>query len=242
MKVPPYDFAPVIAAALRKSNTDRGDEREAHVSDLYGCDLATWARRRGLPQAPFEARTLVKFQMGNQGEADLATPILAFLESEGWAVRRDVAVWWDPNANAHTLTEPREREGLIIGHLDLLAERGPERMVGEIKTTSFLRGIVPTLPSLHYAQQAAGYAVAVLADSAFVQIRCRESGKDAPTFWVDLDAMRPWVIERGLALIANTDPAVPFAPKANPQHAWLCKTCRYAPCPMNKNPALTGGR
>jgi hypothetical protein len=42
----------------------RGDEAEAHIADLYGCDRATWYRRNGYPVAVIDQTTQAKFAIG----------------------------------------------------------------------------------------------------------------------------------------------------------------------------------
>src|SRR5581483_4700648 len=75
----------------------RGDEQYAHVSAVV-CDRQTWAERSGKPMRPFDARTLVKFELGHRYEAAIGDAIEAEL-GDDWGVTRNVAMAWNPYAD-----------------------------------------------------------------------------------------------------------------------------------------------
>ena len=221
------DLVALIEEGLR-AKPPRGDEHLAHMSDNI-CDRQTWFRRSGATALPRDFRTLVKFELGYQFERGIGDILTDALESQGYIIRRDVECSLDG----------------IVGHADMKAlVPGPPSdrdFILEIKSTSFLRGQIPTEASPWYVEQAAMYAAALDVARFGILVGCRESGKIAPIFWFNLDEQRydeaitwrEWANVRAqeIALAAPDRPM----PPAEPRTDWACKTCRYDQC--DKNPA-----
>lgn len=222
------DLAAMVDYTLRK-RPDRGDETAAHISDLYGCDLATWARRRGLEQLPFDARTLVKFELGHAVEEVVSRAIRENYPGDSTRNRR---ISWNPTTGQ--CVELRENEapldGWMVGHMDIDQDDGT---VLEIKSTAFFRGKPPEEPDVHYVEQLRGYLAAWNAERGAVVIVDRISGKIL-TFWIEPD--NEWAKTRAIEVLERTDPSAPFAPEPAPRTTWACKTCRWAACNLNANP------
>lgn len=196
-----------ITEALAKhlrSLPERGDEHLPHISDLYACDRATWARRAGKAKATFDDRTLLKFAMGHAVERIVAEAL--HLNGSG-------------NVECHL--------GEMVGHADGILENE----VLEIKSTSFLRGQVPTEPQEHYQIQALGYATALGRRYSRIFVVCRESGKVCE-FKVELTPEREaWVRARAEEVIVTTDPDAP-EPKCNARYPWQKRQCEATDCGM----------
>src|SRR6185437_9543736 len=112
-----FSFADLIDYTLRK-RPDRGDERHAHVSDVYGCDLATWARRHGEPMLPFPPATLVKFEMGNAVEETVSR---AIREQYPGDTTRNRRIAYNPATRCTTLLDEGQEppKGSLVGHFDI---------------------------------------------------------------------------------------------------------------------------
>lgn len=212
------DFAAVVDHELRK-RPERGDEASAHISDLYGCDLATWARRRGEPQLPFSPQTLVKFQMGRDVEDAIAKGITMSYPGDS---ERDTEVAWALEG------------GVMVGHIDI--DLPGEDAIIEVKSTVFYGKTPPENPSEHYIEQAAGYAVALGRKRFAIVVVCRSTG-NIRTWWYDTADYALETRARALEVLEATDPTVPFAPAANPRQKWACSYCNYGACPKNTNAA-----
>lgn len=212
-------IANAIRAYFDAHSEGRGDEDVAHVSDLFGCDLATWARRDGRPMLSISHEMRMKWKIGHAVEATVAEAVADVLALDGWTIERNTVV---------------EVFGLK-GHLDIALRRDDEAILVEVKSTSFLRGKPPTEPSEHYRIQAASYALAIGAQRVGVFIVCRESGKWAE-FWFDAEPMRQYLENRAAEVIGLTDPAKE-PPVASPRFGWQCRYCNYAECLQNANPA-----
>ena len=231
------DLLSLIEAGLR-AKPPRGDELAPHMSDNI-CDLQTWYRRSGVPALPHDFRTLVKFELGHQFERGMGDILEQEFEING-KVERDVRC---------------ELNG-VVGHADfvwwpgegLLVRTMEQPFLLEIKSTSFLRGQIPAEPASWYVEQAALYATALDVARFGILVGCRESGKIAPIFWFNLDdavperwspfpiTWREWAKGRAKDIATLTDPST-FPPAAAPRTSWACRTCNYAVCSENKNPA-----
>ena len=223
------DIGEILDAALR-AKPPRGDEAYAHVSDLYGCDLATWARRSGLPELPFLPQTLVKFELGHAVEAFVADAIAAQYPR---AIRNE-RLGWDPvtGACAPLGEDEAPPPGWLVGHTDLDLPDGP---LLEIKSTVFWGGKEPQDAQRHYVEQTAGCATARRKATFGIIEVDRSSGKVVP-FWFDAADYREWARERAIEVLHATNPTN-AAPAPAPRTDWACKTCRYAACSQNRNPA-----
>ena len=220
----------VIADHLKGLITERGDGAFAHVSDCFGCDRATWSRRNG-ETLPWDRspEMCLKMQLGVEIERHVCDGLEAEYEANEHDVQRDVRIAWNP---AHGVGKAHfvERDyipgpGEIVGHLDFLADDQSydKTTVLEIKSTSFLKGRAPSEPSLHYIEQTATYGIAVGATHAGIIIVCRESGRIAGPFWLDLPALEFATIERAKAVLEKTSGLIP--PPAVPRYSWQPRYC-----------------
>ena len=245
ISAPSDDLILAIDAHLRSLITERGDEQFAHVSDCFGCDRATWERRQPgfVPKNNRGAEACLKMQLGVEIERHVCDGLTEFYEAQGYGIYRDYYLVWNPQDGrgsynhgfglSPTRSKPDERNE-IIGHVDLIAWRdGKPGTVIEVKSTSFLKGRVPAEPSEHYKIQAATYAIAVGATHCGIIIVCRESGRIAGPFWLDLDALEFATIERAKQVIEATHPDA-FPPEAKPRYAWQPRYCLVGDCPCAK--------
>jgi hypothetical protein len=223
------DIGELLDTALR-AKPERGDDRLPHVSDLFGCDRATWARRSGKPQLPFSARTLVKFEMGHAVEAMVADAIVALHPG---AIRNERIAWNPVTGRCIPLADDETpTDGFIVGHTDLDLPDGP---LLEIKSTSFYMGREPKEADRHYVEQACAYATARGKERFGIVVVDRSSGKML-TFWFNTAEHADWARKRAVEVLVNTDPSNPIEPAPNPRTDWACRTCRWAGCALNKNP------
>ena len=227
------DLRAVIEAHLQTLMTERGDEHLCHVSDVFGCDFASWSRRQpGFKPALRDSKACLKMQLGNDIERYVCDALQLHYEAQGYVVRRDYALAWNPKLGQGCAVHARTEEPFpafadtrdsIFGHVDLFADRG-HRIVIECKSTSYLRGKVPDAPQQHYVEQTATYAIALGATQAGIIIVCRESGRIAGPFWLDLDALEAQTIARAKEVIERTNPEA-FPPEAQPRYSWQPKYC-----------------
>lgn len=256
-------LAPNIVARFRHDLRDeinadlailaaRGDELYAHISDVYGCDRASWARRSGLPLLQRDPATNWKLAMGHAVEDYVASAIgrLWLSAAEGLSYSRNERIAWNPysgNTRRHLTPDDTPLETELIGHVDLQLQAETDRRfppqtmaVGEIKSVWFGKEL-PTIAEPRYIQQAASYAEAVSAEDFFVQVLAVtiHGGKTAlelaPTFWLKTANHRAWVINRAREVVEATRPTS-FEPPAEPPLDWLCRVCGYGECPLNINP------
>jgi hypothetical protein len=233
------DLKLVIDSHFRSLITDRGDGAFAHVSDCFGCDYATWARRQGNAEPrERDAQACLKMQLGVEIERYVCDALQAWYEAQGYGIYRDYGIVWDPEKGRGVFNEglglsPTRRgpdaQREIVGHADLVAWRdGKPHTLIEVKSTSFLKGRIPTEPSPHYVEQAATYGIAVGATHCGIVIVCRESGRIAGPFWLDLDALEFATIERAKAVLEKTSGLIP--PRAEPRYSWQPRYCALAEC------------
>jgi len=231
----------------RDLNPSRGDEHHYHVSDLSGCDRATWARFNGLLRE-YDADTYRKFLDGHDIEnrhlAAIARSRPDLLLGMRVALRLDFG--FIEGKYVDEAYEPKPGE--IIGHPDGVLEDA----VIECKSTEFKTDrnngwarIVPVTPKelqWHYAIQAATYALALDKPKAIVIIECRASGKITgisfnPKDYADEIKTRIRIL---LGIQKNS-------PKPGPRlhidtinqrtgQSWLCKNCLIpkTECDLNR--------
>jgi hypothetical protein len=239
VSAPTEELASVIDAHLRGLITDRGDGAWAHVSDCFGCDRATWERRQGTASGhERDAKACLKIQLGVDIERYVCDGLEAYFRANDFWVARDHPILWNPDLGRNGATTfagssenpmpPIEAVSThIVGHADLYAWNNAreESVLIECKSTSFFRGKVPTEPSEHYAIQTATYAIALGASKAGIIIVCRESGRVAGPFWLDLDALESATIARAKEVLAVTSPDNMIPPEARPRYSWQPKYC-----------------
>lgn len=251
------DLRPIILDWLRRTIDDRPDTAHAHVSDCYGCDLATWARRNGKPMMSKSPAIGWKLGLGHDVERRIAMAI-----AEEWPTMtvRNERIAWNPYTlevrrdllpPLHDTTDgtgfcagcpdcqPQENE--VIGHLDLgIGPRKGNEIVGEVKSIWF--GVEPpTQCSPHYIVQTSTYSTAIKARAFFIQVLAvtirgkRVSLELAEPFWFKTEDYRETAIARAKEVIERTAKGG-FPPVGNPMYGWLCKVCAYAECERNINP------
>jgi len=219
----------------RDLNPSRGDEQYYHVSDLSGCDRATWARFRGLLR-DHDADTYRKFLDGHDIEnrhlaaiarvrPDLALGLRVAMRYEfGFIEGKIVDEAYEP------------KPGEILGHPDGVLEDA----VIECKSTEFMTDratwarIVPITPeqlAWHYKMQAGAYALALNKPKAIVIIECRASGKITGISFNPREMENEIKTRIRMLLGVHKD-----APKPSPRlhidtintktgQSWLCKYC-----------------
>lgn len=225
----------VIADHLRANAQPRGDEAFAHVSDTYGCDAATYARRRGAAPRMPDPTMLMKWELGHAVEAIVCDALQADYEARGYSVGRNARIAWNPHDGRDTcrfITEnDAPKPGEILGHMDFYAHNPDgDSVLLEIKSTSFLKGRPPSEPSDHYKEQAATYGIALGAEKAGIIIVCRESGRVAGPFWLDLDKLEFITVMRAKAMLEATDPEAFAPPEPRPRYAWQPRYCSLEVC------------
>ena len=133
------DMIDLTRVLYEQRSIQRDDEEQPHISDLYGCDRATWYRRNGYKPEPFTAEKLAQFAIGLGYEMEVGDTLAA----AGYTV---------------TCGEQVEYLGLV-GHPDIVVwdKDLPEtrNLLIEVKTTDLQKP--KTSVSLHYAVQAAAY-------------------------------------------------------------------------------------
>jgi hypothetical protein len=200
-----------LEAHFRTLVKPRGDERFAHVSDMYACDFETHTRRQPgyKPSGNRDGEGSLRMALGNNIEGYIAEG-LAALYKDFDTVNRGERIAWNPATGAarrglyehgHSVrrgkatkctgcTDCTALEGELIGHIDFSAVSFDGEDLYEVKSTSFY-GKPPSTPKEHYVEQAAGYGVAIKAARAGILIADRTSCKIAGPFWLDFDALPP---------------------------------------------------
>lgn len=208
----PIDVTAVLFAQRSKP---RGDEHLAHCADLYGCDRATWYRRRGLKPEPFTKSKLAQFSIGHGYESEVAET----LKAAGYDVRRNLEVDWLG----------------LRGHPDVVIG---EDLVVEVKTTELVNPKDEVSP--HYAFQAAFYALALGIPRAVVLVKHAKSHAEV-AYEVDPEEWRAIIERRAAEVLERTHPDAPIPPMEPSELAkWGCSYCDWRRCA--RNPKWDGTR
>jgi hypothetical protein len=213
----------------------RGDELLPHVSDLWGCDRATWYRRQDMRPTPFSPETLARFAIGRGYEMTVAQD----LKDGGYGISTDVDM---------TVCG-------LLGHADIVIsmpnrEHRPTGVV-EVKTTS-LRNPKPYVAP-QYAIQVAAYAIGLGLDEGAVFVYHKGSDQErqyrvvvdglatdpdgagfgAKSQWAGY-TWRQIIEERAQEVLATTGPDAE-TPPANPGELspWGCRYCDWHQCERN---------
>jgi len=244
----------LTAALYAQRSKPRGDEAEAHVADLYGCDRATWYRRNGETPAPFSQTKLAQFAIGNGYEREVGDT----LRAAGYRVRidEDVTIFGlTGHPDIIVMDAPSPGELIAVDDLrDFLEIAEPKPgLVIEVKTTEARKpktpleidkayvgiegapdpGDNPCPP--HYAIQAATYALAVGAPRAKVLVKY--AGTHDEREWdIDPEAWRPVIERRAAEIHARTFAGAPIPPAVPDALApWGCAYCDWRMCERNPN-------
>ncbi len=216
----------VTAVLFEQRSKPRGDEHLAHCADLYGCDRATWYRRRGLKPAPFTPSKLAQFAIGHGYEGE---------------VRETLA-----EAGLKLMPDGTTVEFLgLTGHPDIVVTEnvpdllGPSgELVVEVKTTELVNPKDEVSP--HYAIQAAFYALALQAPRAVVLVKHAKSHAEVP-YEVDPEEWRAIIEQRAAEVLERTHPDAPIPPMEPSELAkWGCSYCEWRRCA--RNPKWDGTR
>lgn len=78
---------------------EREDWREPHVSDVYGCDYATHARRTAdeKPTVKRDSQGALKMALGNDYERYITKGLSTFFEAHGGEIERGERIAWNPS-------------------------------------------------------------------------------------------------------------------------------------------------
>ncbi len=201
----------LLDVLFKQRSKPRGDEHLTHCVDLYGCDRATWYRRKGLRPFPFTKDKLAQFAIGHGYEAAVRETLF------------DAGLDLEPDG-----LEVAYRG--LAGHPDIVVKG---KVVIEVKTTE-LRTPKPEV-SPHYAIQAAFYALALNVRRAIVLVKHAGSHAET-TYEVDPEDWREAIEDRAMEIIQLTDPSAPLPPAEPGELApWGCRYCDYRQCERNPN-------
>jgi CRISPR/Cas system-associated exonuclease Cas4 (RecB family) len=193
---------------FEQRSIQRDDENEAHISDLCGCDRATWHRRNGHVPEPFTAEKLAQFAIGLGYEREVGDT----LREAGLDVKTGMTV---------------DYLGLT-GHPDIVID---DKLLVETKTTD-LQNPKDSV-SLHYAVQAAAYALALSIEDAVVLVKHAKTHIEAQYF-LKAEGYREMIEERAREIHETTGAGMPPPPAVpNPISPWGCRYCDYRMCPSN---------
>jgi hypothetical protein len=236
------EIARALDAFARDLNPPRGDENLLHVSDLAGCDLATWQRWHGNAADVHDPDTLRKFFLGFAVEDHVLTGIGRETPID-LGVR--VALWLDFEGIVGKLVPedyvPGPRE--FIGHPDGVTADA----VLEVKSTEFFTQRVPPFARIvpqteddlahHYRIQASAYALALGKPRAIVIVLCRASGIVTsiafdPQRYVDEIEGRMRALLDARAAATPPHPTLHASTLNKKGESWLCKYCAYTACSL----------
>jgi hypothetical protein len=246
------DLIPLLDQFARDINPPRGDEQQRHVSDLCGCDRATWARMHGWLSA-FDPDTLRKFGIGFHVEGHIVSAIGRSRPDLILGARVVMRVGIDGIEGCVVSEEYQPHPWEIVGHPDGILDDA----IIECKSTEFMvdrnngyARIVPlTVADLqwHYRIQAGAYALALGKPRCVVIIVCRASGQiSAISFNPKLYETE--IIERmhDVLAISEEEPQPTLhrtTINAKTGKSWLCKYCLYEACELNTHqPVKIEGR
>ena len=226
MTAPPIPID-LTAALFAQRSRPRGDEADAHIQDLYGCDRATWYRRNGEAPEPFTPAKLAQFAIGNGYERAVGDT----LRDAGFDVRTGIEVTY---------------RGLT-GHPDLPIFVDDENagavpaLVIETKTTEARKPKSEEV-SPHYAVQVSGYALALAEQYALptpprAKVLVKYAGTHDEREWdVDPEAWRATIDRRAAEIHERTAPGAPMPPAEPDALApWGCAYCDWRMCERNPN-------
>jgi hypothetical protein len=212
----------------------RGDELLAHVSDLYGCDRASWLRRNGFSRKPFSREKLALFAQGLAYEAQVVRDLRAY----GLSIRSGVEV------TLHAADD----DSIVVGHTDIIVD---DIVVVDTKLTRLRAPKEHVSP--HHAIQVAAYAVALGLQHGIILVY--HQGSDIERQYdVDVDALaldedgypmrgrwagltyREIVYLRVDDVVARTASNAPLPPaEPGDLSPWGCKYCDWTQCARNPN-------
>jgi hypothetical protein len=165
------DIASAIGDGIVSLIEERDDWRDAHVSDVYGCDYSTHARR-GADAKPVQNRDAegcLKMQLGVDIEGHVAKILVAHYRQRGYEAWRNERIAWNPETGVvrrgmldaghgfngfdssdappcpgceHCQAQPGE----IIGHMDFNAQNSQGEDLLEIKSTALYGRMPSSLP------------------------------------------------------------------------------------------------
>ena len=193
----------------------RDDEEQPHISDLYGCDRATWYRRNGYKPEPFTAEKLAQFAIGLGYEMEVGDTLAA----AGYTV---------------TIGDTVEYLGLT-GHPDIVVwdKDQPEtrKLLIEVKTTDLQKPKDTVSP--HYAVQAAAYALALNISDAVVLVKHAKTHIETQ-YYLKPEGYRAMIEERAHEIHDRTTPGEVMPPAVRTRsRPGAVSIARYRMCPSN---------
>jgi hypothetical protein len=229
--------------ALPALIAERGDERFAHASDVFGCDRATNMRRKGYAKTPLDPADGLRMQLGNDVAKDILPGLLAYYAEKKFYTFVEQRIAWDVAAGrgayACVTKNYKPRPGEMVGHIDLYAQKAYSH-VHEIKSTRVWSKYMPDVDAIekdkrHYLEQTVTYAIATDAELARLWLFDVNKVRWEVYEWdrADLDALEMNTVFRAqLALEAGQQEDLP---DAVPRYPWQCGYCPYAQCVKNPN-------
>lgn len=221
----------------RDSNPARGDEHLRHVSDLAGCDRATWARFHKL-LVDHDPDTLRKFGMGFDVESRILTPLAKHCPDLVMGANVAMSIGFDGIEGRIVPDDYVPRIDEIVGHPDGILDGA----IIECKSTEFMVNrqdysrIVPVTGkelAHHYKIQSGAYALALGKPRAVVIIQCRASGIITAISFNPKDCEKE-ITERMRAVLAIRAEAPMPKPTLHEstfnkktKQSWLCKYCLF---------------
>jgi hypothetical protein len=229
-----------IASSVLSRNHDR-EPGKLRISDAGACSRELWAKMNGKLDLPEDPKSLLRMHNGSLFGAWMACLLKAGLESPG------------PRESGYVVIAENEVEhDGIPGHVDVVVLRATES------------GIAPTLATIEFKWsawtgdwrndckpahriQSGKYALAEAAPQHFVviyyaaspaTIYVKDEGARIPgnylvvhPFETDETAFDVAVEYDRLAAALTKD-----MPDADPPEEYLCKSCKFSACKLNKNP------
>ncbi len=209
----------LTALLFEQRSVPRGDEAQAHIADLYGCDRATWYRRNGYAPEPFSPEKLAQFALGHAYEENVAKT----LREAGLRVEEGACV------ELHGLTGHPD---LVVSGIDTVTGDTIEPTLVECKTTQ-KRQPSPEA-SKHYAVQAAAYALALGLSKAKVLVFHFVGSFAEAEYDVDPEAWRATIARRATEIHDRTAPGEQIPPAVpDPLAPWGCQYCDFRMCEKN---------
>jgi hypothetical protein len=200
----------LTAVLYAQRSKPRGDELEAHVADLYGCDRAAWFRRNGFAPLPFTPDRQARFAIGHAYEAQVAKDLRG--------------------GGIEVLTDSKVEYLGLTGHPDAVCVN--IGLVLDCKTTDARKPDDTVKP--HYAIQVSAYTLArARLEEAKVLVKYAGSHLEK-VYDVDPEAWRPRIEERAAEIHARTAPGSPM-PEAvgypGDLVSWTCpQYCQWPQC------------
>ncbi len=231
----------VESLARARREDKREDEHLAHVADLYGCDRATWYRRRGFEKPELSDAKFRKFDLGHAYEHQVAARLIEAGHRVETGV--EVAVWIDAGGTLQGCRREYVDEHAfgpeggeyVVGHTDIIVDDVPI----DTKTTDKRK--VDAIVADHYALQIATYTFALgFPMGLIVAQHVATWDKDEIEYPVFVSEWRDRIEDRVFEVLDRTGPdSVELPPPEPPVESrdWACGYCDFrAQCELDGGP------